>query len=140
MGHESYERRHETPAGSSDRNFGIVFCVVFSIIGVLPLFFGGGPRVWSLVVAAAFLAVALLRPAVLAPLNRLWMRFGDLLHRIVSPLVLGFMFFGVITPMGLLRRALGGDPLRLRFDRQARSYWVDRVPPGPPPDTLKNQF
>jgi hypothetical protein len=84
--------------------------------------------------------VAWLSPAALAPLNRVWTRFGLLLHRIVSPVVLGVMFFVVVTPMGLIMRALGKDPLRLRFDRDARSYWIDRRPPGPAPDTLNNQF
>jgi hypothetical protein len=84
--------------------------------------------------------VALLWPAVLAPLNRIWTRFGLLLHRIVSPVVLGVMFFGVVTPMGLVMRALGKDPLRLRFDPAARTYWIERRPPGPAPDTLNNQF
>ena len=139
MSHESFER-HDVVAGSSDRAFGIVFAVVFFVIGLLPLPFGGDARVWSVVVGAAFLAVAFLRPRILAPLNRLWMRFGLLLHRIVSPIVLGIMFFAVITPMGLLRRAFGWDPLRLRFDKEAKSYWVDRKPPGPPPETLDNQF
>lgn len=139
MGHESFNRE-DAAAGSSDRAFGIVFAVVFLIIGVLPLAFGETARIWSLTVGAAFLAIAFLRPALLAPLNRLWTRFGLVLHKIVSPVVLGIMFFAVITPMGLLRRALVKDPLRLRFDRQARSYWVDRQPPGPPPDTFNNQF
>jgi hypothetical protein len=96
--------------------------------------------VWSVTVSAIFLAIALLRPVLLAPLNRLWTRFALLLHRIVSPVVLGIMFFAVITPMGWLQRAVGRDPLRLRFDREARSYWVNREPPGPPPETLDNQF
>ncbi len=132
--------RDDAIGGSSDRAFGIVFAVVFLIIGVLPLAFGGPARIWSLAVGTAFLAIALLRPAILAPLNRLWTRFGLLLHKIVSPVVLGIMFFAVITPMGLLRRTLVKDPLHLRFDRQARSYWVDRRPPGPRPDTMNNQF
>lgn len=139
MSHESLERV-ESAAGSSDRAFGIVFTVVFLVIGLLPLFFGGPPRLWSIAIAAIFGALALLRPALLAPLNRLWTKFGLLLHRIVSPLVLGIMFFVVITPMGLVMRAWGKDPLRLRFDRQARSYWVERQPPGPPPETINNQF
>ncbi len=139
MGHESFDH-HETAKSSSDRAFGVVFAVVFVVIGALPLAFGGGVRIWSLAVGALFLAVAFLRPALLAPLNRLWTRFGLLLHKIVSPLVLGIMFFAVVTPMGLIRRALGSDPLRLRFDRQARSYWVERQPPGPPPQSLDNQF
>ena len=90
--------------------------------------------------SAAFLAAALVWPGVLAPLNRLWTRFGLLLHRLVSPLVLGVMFFLVITPMGLVMRALGKDPLRLQRDRAARTYWIDRQPPGPAPDSLNNQF
>jgi Saxitoxin biosynthesis operon protein SxtJ len=139
MGHESFDRS-EIAQSSSDRAFGIVFAVVFLLIGVLPLVFGGAVRVWSVAVSAIFLAIALLRPVLLAPLNRLWTRFALLLHKIVSPVVLGIMFFVVITPMGWLQRAVGRDPLRLRFDREARSYWVDRVPPGPPPETLDNQF
>jgi hypothetical protein len=139
VGHESYERREEV-RGSSDRAFGIVFAVVFALIGLLPLAFGGGGRVWALAVGAAFLAVALAFPRVLAPLNRLWLRFGLLLHRIVSPLVLGIMFFLVVTPMGLLMRALGKDLLRLKFDERSSSYWIERVPPGPPPESLKDQF
>jgi hypothetical protein len=139
MGHESFDRNGPV-ASSSNRAFGLVFAAVFAIVGVWPWLFGGQVRAWSMVVGAAFLAAALLRPAVLAPLNRVWTRFGLLLHRIVSPVVLGIMFFVVITPMGLIMRALGKDPLRLRLEREARSYWIERRPPGPPPDTLNNQF
>ena len=139
MGHESYERSEDVH-GSSDRSFGIVFAIVFGVIGLLPLVFGGGVRLWSLGVGAAFLLAAVVVPSVLAPLNRLWLRFGLLLHRIVSPLVLGIMFFVVITPMALVMRALGKDLLRLRFDRAAASYWIDRTPPGPPPESMKDQF
>ena len=89
---------------------------------------------------AGFLLVALGFPSILAPLNRLWLRFGLLLHRIVSPLVLGIMFFLVITPMGLLMRAFGKDLLRLKFDRAAASYWIERTPPGPPPESMADQF
>ena len=139
MGHESFERSEEVH-GSSDRSFGVVFAVVFSVIGLLPLAFGSGVRVWALVLGTAFLLMALAIPRSLAPLNRLWLRFGLLLHRIVSPIVLGIMFYGVITPTGAIMRAFGKDLLRLRFDRSSRSYWVDRVPPGPPPESIKDQF
>ena len=139
MGHESFERSDEVH-GSSDRSFGVVFAVVFSVIGLLPLAFGSGVRVWALVLGTAFLLMALAIPRSLAPLNRLWLRFGLLLHRIVSPIVLGIMFYGVITPTGAIMRAFGKDLLRLRFDRSSRSYWVDRVPPGPPPESIKDQF
>jgi hypothetical protein len=139
MGHESYERREDVQ-GSSNRSFGIVFAVVFGVIGLLPFVFGGGLRLWALVVAAAFLALALAAPAVLAPLNRLWLRFGLLLHRIVNPIILGIMFFVVITPIGVLMRLFGKDPLRLKRDGAVRSYWIPREPPGPAPESLKDQF
>jgi hypothetical protein len=139
MGHESFER--DAPVqGSSNRTLGLVFAAVFAIVGVLPLVFGGAVRLWSLAVAGVFLAIALAAPALLGPLNRLWTRFGLLLHRIVSPVVLGIMFFLVVTPIGLVMRALGKDLLRLRFDKGARSYWLDRTPPGPPPESLSDQF
>jgi hypothetical protein len=139
MGHESFDR-DEAIHGSSDRSFGLVFAAVFLAISILPWIFGGRLRVWSLGVAAVFGVVALAAPRVLAPLNKLWLRFGLLLHRIVSPVVLGIMFFLVITPMGLLMRAFGKDPLRLRFDRSASTYWIPREPPGPPPDSFSDQF
>jgi hypothetical protein len=84
--------------------------------------------------------VAVVRPGLLAPLNRLWLRVGLLLQRVVNPVVMGAMFYGVITPFGLAMRAAGWDPLRKRFDPLAQSYWIERRPPGPPPDTMSNQF
>lgn len=139
MNHENLERR-EPIQGSSDRAFGVVFAAVFALIGVLPVPFGGVVRLWPLAISAAFLAGAVLAPSLLAPLNRVWLRLGLLLHRAVSPLVLGIMFFGVVTPIGLLMRALGKNPLRLDFDRTAASYWIQRSPPGPGPESFKDQF
>jgi len=92
------------------------------------------------VVSGLFLLLAVLVPRVLAPANRLWTKFGLLLHHIVSPLALGVLFFLVVTPTGLLMRLFGKDPLRLRFDPAADSYWIKRDPPGPAADSLKNQF
>ena len=139
MAHESYERQEDVQGGSN-RSFGLVFAVFFAIVGLVPLISGRGVRGWALGVAALFLALALIYPALLAPLARLWMKFGLLLHRIVSPIALGIMFFLVITPMGLLMRLFGKDPLRLRFDRSADSYWIPRDPPGPSPESFKDQF
>ncbi len=79
-------------------------------------------------------------PSLLAPLNRVWTKFGLLLHKVVSPIVLGVMFYLVITPTGLLMRLFGKDPLRLKFDGTAKSYWIPREPPGPKPDSIKDQF
>jgi predicted membrane metal-binding protein len=139
MAHESYAR-DEALQGPSNRSFGLLFAGVFALIGLVPLLFGGVARLWAIVLAAAFLIVTLAFPRVLTPLNRLWMRFGLLLHRIVSPIVLGIMFFGVITPMGVLMRLFGKDPLRLRLDKGAGTYWIERTPPGPAPETFKDQF
>jgi hypothetical protein len=139
MSHESLHR-NTVVQGSSDRTLGLVFGAVFLLVSLYPLAFGGGVRLWSLAIAVAFALIALVLPSLLGPLNRVWTRFGLLLHKITSPIVLGIMFFGVITPTGLLMRALGKDFLRLRRQSDAPTYWVDREPPGPKPDTLPNQF
>jgi hypothetical protein len=136
---EDLKRQHAVE-GSSNRSFGFVFAVVFAIIGLWPLLGSGVLRWWSLVVAAVFALLAVAAPAVLAAPNRWWMAFGLLLGRIVSPIVLGLMFYAVFTPMGWALRAMGKDPLRLSRDTAAASYWIERKPPGPPPESLNNQF
>ena len=125
---------------SSDRSFGIVMAVVSTIIGAWPLLSGGTARWWALIAAALFCGLAFLRPALLAPLNRLWFRFGLLLNKITSPLIMGLLFYGVITPYAYILRWLGKDLLRLRFDPTVESYWIERKPPGPAPETIKRQF
>jgi hypothetical protein len=125
---------------SSDRSFGIVFTVVFVVIGLFPLIDAGAVRLWSLAVAAVILIVALARASLLAPFNRAWLKFGLLLHRIVNPLVMGLIFYLAVTPTALVMRLLGKDPLRLAFEPDAKTYWIDREPPGPAPDTMKQQF
>jgi len=137
--HEILSRADETRQGS-DRNFGIVFCVVFALIGGFQLYHGIAWGWWTLAVAAAFLVVALLRPGWLAPLNRLWFRFGLLLHRVVNPLVMALFFISTILPVGLLMRLFGKRPLNLKFRPEAASYWIVRDPPGPAPDSFRNQF
>ncbi len=138
--HESFRR--DAPArGSSDRGFGIVMAAFFALVGVWPALFGNSVRWWSLAVAAAFAVAAAVRPAVLAPLNRAWTRFGLVLHRVMNPVVMGIVFYGAVTPTALVMRGLlRRDLLRLKIDRAAPTYWIDRQPPGPPPETMKNQF
>jgi hypothetical protein len=136
---ESFER-DEPVHGSSDRSFGLVFTALFLIVGLAPLLHGRPVRLWSIALAAAFLGVALGRASLLAPLNRLWTRFGLLLHRVVNPIVMGAIFYLAITPFGIVMRLAGKDPLRRGFDRTAASYWIDRTPPGPPPQSMSNQF
>ncbi len=138
--HEDFSRRQEIKTGS-DRGFGVVFALVFAAVGLWPsLADGAAPRLWALIVAAAFLAVALFRPVLLAPFNRLWSRLGLVLSRIVNPLVLGVLFYLVVTPTALAFRVFGKDPLRLRRGPEEKSYWIERSPPGPPPDSMSNQF
>lgn len=139
MGHESFDRQ-EPLKTSSDRVFGLVFAVFFLIVCMYPLLKGGSMRWWAAGLSAAFLIAAMTVPRALAPLNRLWMRFGLVMHRIVNPILLGIMFFLVVTPIGLIMRALGKDPLRLRQDTGVETYWIPREPPGPPPDSLERQF
>lgn len=139
MAHEDLTREQDIE-GSSDRSFGIVFAVVFLIIAFWPLMSGGAVRWWSCVVAALFAAIAVAKPALLSGLNRQWLKFGLLLGKIVSPIALGLLFYGVIAPLGLALRLAGKDPLRLKYDRSADTYWIRREPPGPPPDSMTNQF
>lgn len=124
----------------SNRSFGIVFSVLFAFLGLGPLLRGRPPRGWALVVAAVFLVAALALPRMLEPLHRVWLRFGLVLHACISPVIMGLVFYTTVTPIGLVRRWLGKDPLRLRLDRNAVTYWIERHPPGPPPDTMPRQF
>lgn len=124
----------------SNRSIGLLFTAVFAVVAIWPLLSGGAFRIWAAVVSAALAATALLAPDVLAPLNRAWMRFGALLHRLTSPVVLALVYFAVITPFGLAMRAAGRRPLALARDPSAQSYWTDRDPPGPEPDSIRNQF
>ncbi len=137
--HETFSRG-EVVEGPTNRSFGLVFAVVFTIIALYPLIRGREIRAWALIVAGIFALLAFFLPALLAPLNRVWFQFGLLLHRIVSPLVLGMMFYVAITPMSLLMRLFGKRPLELDFDPAAQSYWIIRDPPGPAPESMKNQF
>lgn len=137
--HDDLKRRHEVKA-SSERSFGIVFAVVFAVIGLWPLVGGGAPRLWAVVIGAGFLALALLWTAPLRPFNQLWTRLGLLLHAVVNPVVMGFLFFGTVLPIGLLLRLTGKDLLNLKRDPGAASYWIERKPPGPKPETMIQQF
>jgi len=139
--HESLSTRDDIKIGSA-RSFGLVFATVFIIIALFPLLSDqqGSLRLWALIVAAFFAITALTMPRLLEPLNKLWFRFGLLLHKIVNPLVMGLLFFGTVTPTGLLMRSLGKTPLKLGFDKSAESYWITRTPPGPAPESMKRQF
>jgi hypothetical protein len=131
---------HETIKTSSNRTFGLVFTVVFVVLAVLPLFNGAALRWWAMAVAGVLLCLALAVPQVLSPLNRAWIRLGFLLHRVMNPLILGVLFFLVVTPTAWIMRVLGKRPLTLDRDPNLSSYWVMRDPPGPEPESMKRQF
>jgi predicted membrane metal-binding protein len=132
--------REERIEGSSDRRFGLLFAAIFTGLALWPLIRGEKIRFWALSVGAVFMVLALAWPRALSWINREWMRFGLLLNRIVSPVAIGVVYYLTLVPMGLLMRACGKNPLRLKFDRAAASYWIQRVPPGPDPKTMNDQF
>ncbi len=139
MAHEDLDRDQHVE-GSSDRTFGLVFAGLFLLIAGWPLFHGDAIRWWSVGAAAVFALAALVKPALLAGLNRLWIKLGVLLGKVISPIALGILFYGVITPVGAVIRLAGKDTLHLKFDPNANSYWIPREPPGPPRDSMTNQF
>lgn len=137
--HEDIRREHEV-VGSSDRAFGLTFAGFFGILAGLGWWRDGERWPYWLAAAATFAVVALAAPKLLAPLNRGWTKLGLLLFKVVNPVVMFVLFATTIVPIGLIRRALGKDSLRLRFEPDAPSYWIPREPPGPAPESMKNQF
>ncbi len=121
---------------SSIRSFGIVFFIVFLIISIYPLLNDENIRIWSLIVSVIFLILGLLKSKLLSPLNYIWYKFGLLLGKIISPLVLIIIFFIVVTPIGILMRILGKDLLNLKYSNQ-KTYWVEKTGPK---SKMKNQF
>ena len=137
--HDSFSPSTELQIGS-DRTFGIVFAVVFGLVSIYLLISGKHYHLWIGGLSVGFLATALVMPRLLRPLNRLWFKIGLLLHKIVSPLVMGLVFFSTVVPTGLLMRLFGKRPLALNFDPAAKSYWIERGPDEPSPESMKNQF
>tara|TARA_B100000941_G_scaffold225112_1_gene167356 strand:- start:1 stop:384 length:384 start_codon:yes stop_codon:yes gene_type:complete len=120
----------------SNRGFGIVFFVVFLLIAIYPLLKGSDLRIWSLIISFIFLALGLTKSNLLTPLNKLWFKFGLFLGKIISPLIMGFIFFVVVTPIGIIMRLLGKDLLNLKYNKK-KSYWIEKTGPK---SKMKNQF
>ena len=120
----------------SNRSFGIVFFIFFLIIGTYPIFFQGELRIWSLVVSIIFLLLGIINSRFLTPLNLLWFKFGMLLGRVVSPIVMGLVFFLVVTPTGIIMRILNKNLLRLK-KKNVKTYWIER---SSIKSDMKNQF
>ena len=133
--HQSHNTKQQSP---SSRSFGLVFSCFFLIIGLLPLASSGTIKIWSLCLSAVFLFLALAIPKGLTPLARCWMWFGLLLHRIMNPIVLGILFFAILTPVAILKRLFGKPSFAISFDQSARSYWAPRA--AKKHTDMKNQF
>ena len=136
--HERLTGDEPAPVSGSERGFGVLFTIVLAAVGLFPLLERQPPHWWTLAAAAGLLAAAVRKPKLLAPFNRAWFRLGLILQRFVNPLVLALLFFLVVTPTGVMMRLVRRDPLRLRRDPDAASYWIHRVAPAPA--SMKNQF
>ena len=120
----------------SNKSFGIVFFIVFLLIALYPLINNGELRIWSLITAIIFLILGLINSKVLTPLNKLWFKFGLLLGKVISPIIMGIIFFLVVTPTALIMRIIGKDLLNLKFNNK-KSYWIEKTGPR---SKMKNQF
>ena len=120
----------------SNRSFGIVFFIVFLLIAFYPLLKNGDIRIWSLTISLGFLILGLINSKILTPLNKLWFKFGILLGRIISPIIMGIIFFFVVTPIGLIMRFLKKDLLNLKYNHD-ETYWIEK---NGPKSKMKDQF
>ena len=121
---------------SSNRSFGIVFFVVFLLISLYPLTYDGEIRIWFVILSLIFLVLGFVNSKILTPLNKLWFIFGIFLGKIISPIIMGIIFFLVVTPIGLIMRLIGKDILNLRYNKN-KSYWIEK---DGPESKMKNQF
>lgn len=136
MVHNEKPLAEARPTGSP-RAFGFTVSVVCGLVALFPMFWGQASRWWLIGVAAGFAVIAWLLPSLLAPANRLWLEFGKRLHVVTSLIILGAMYFLVLTPLALMLRAFGGDRLGLKRARDTGSYWIERDAGGTRPDFEK---
>ena len=127
---------HQSIQIGSNRSFGIVFFIFFLIIALWPLLNNHEIRLWSLIISLIFLILGILNSKLLSPLNKLWMRFGLLLGRIVSPIIMGIIYFFVVTPTGLIMKIFRKDLLSLKRNDE-KSYWIEK---NDEKSNMKNQF
>ena len=137
--HESYSRHGDVAMGS-ERSFGIVMAVAIGLIALINWWHHGQIWPWLGGFAVLFLAAALIYPHVLRPLNWVWFKFGLLLHSIVNPIMMGLLFYATIWPTGVIMRIRGKEFLKLKREPDSESYWIVRRPPGPPADSMRDQF
>jgi len=136
--HESFTRV-EHP-GPSSRSFGLTFAALFLVLGLFPLLFGDDVRVWSLALSGALAAAGLVVPTLLDIPNRLWMRLGRAINRVVGPVVLGLFFYGLLTPLAAILRVAGRDPLKRKRPDNVDTYFVERSTSSSTSASLRNQY
>ena len=120
----------------SNKNFGVVFFIVFLLIALYPLLNNNEVRLWSLIISVLFLILGILNSKILSPLNKIWFKFGLILGKIISPIIMGIIFFLVVTPIGFIMKLLGKDLINLKFNNE-KSYWIEK---SGPKSKMKNQF
>lgn len=130
----------DQPKPLDDRVFGLIFSGIFCVIALFPLLMGGSYRLWALGVAMAWAIPAIAFPAVLAPLNRLWAQFGQIMHKIINPILMGLIFFLTVVPTGIVLKLMGKDPMRRKYDAKASSYWIAREENSLTKESFDNQF
>ena len=111
----------------NNKGFGLLFFIVFLLIGLWPLIKGGSPRVLFFPIALVFLILGILNAKILTPLNRLWIKFGEILGKIIAPIVMALVYFVVLTPLSFLIRISGKDLLKVKFSNKVHTYWIKRV-------------
>ena len=127
---------HQSVKMGTNKSFGIVFFIVFLLIAIWPLLSSNEIRIWSLVISFIFLILGIFNSKILTPLNKLWMKFGLFLGGIISPIIMGIIYFAVVTPTGLIMRILGKDLLMLKKNDK-ETYWIEK---NDPKSSMKNQF
>jgi len=125
---------------ASNRSIGFVLGIVLLAIGLYPLIGGDPVRLWATVPGGLLIALAIIAPRILTPVANAWLGLGAILHKIVSPVVLGMLYVVAVIPTGLYLKITGKDPLKLKLDPDAKTYWVERTPPGPDRASLPRQF
>jgi hypothetical protein len=137
--HEKLNSYDDVKMGT-ERSFGLVFALFCLLVAMTQWWTDNGKFLQWFVASSIFALAGMFMPRLLRPFNLVWFKFGILLHRIISPVIMGLMFFLVFTPIGVFMRLLGKNPLQLEFDTKADTYWISRTPPGPPPESFPNQF
>jgi hypothetical protein len=133
----SEQEQHLTVKSGSEKSFGIVFAIVFLLIGIYPLINGSEIRLWSLIIAPIFFMLAYVAPQYLSVPNKLWIKLGFLLGAVISPIVMALVYFSTVVPTGLFMKLLGKNLLNKKIDSSAKTYWIER---DQPVGSMKHQF